>query len=106
MADVSRIPERAYEIIERTFWDRKPAVLALDCLKTDPHLSHFGLEQSLNATYRIGAQKTLYIGFGHERTHASWIEYIKQKQAVDMDIGPGFDGQTVQAESDGRVYLK
>lgn len=108
MADVSRIPEPTYKIIENAFKDTNPSILALDCLKTAPHLSHFGLEQSLEATYRINAEKTLYVGFGHERPHASWIEYIKENQSpeIDMAIEPGFDGQTVEVGGDGRVYNK
>ena len=107
MADVSGIPEETYKIIENAFRDRKPSILALDCLKTAPHLSHFGLAQSLEATDRINAQKTLYVGFGHERPHASWIEYIKEKQSsLKLDIGPGFDGQTLEVGGDGRVYQK
>ncbi|TIC22842.1 hypothetical protein E3Q12_02405 [Wallemia mellicola] len=106
MADVSRIPEESYKIIDNALEGKRPSILVLDCLKSQPHLSHFGLDQSLEASYRIKAKKTLFVGFGHERTHNSWIEHIDRNKSVDMDISPGFDGQVVEVDIEGNVETK
>ncbi|KAF8334087.1 uncharacterized protein EI90DRAFT_3015136 [Cantharellus anzutake] len=47
-------------------------LLILDCLRTSPHSSHFGLLQTLLTAHRIRPRRTYLVGFGHELTHAEW----------------------------------
>ncbi|KAF8334085.1 uncharacterized protein EI90DRAFT_3015134 [Cantharellus anzutake] len=44
----------------------------LDCLRTSPHSSHFGLLQALLTAHRLRPPRTYLVGFGHELTHAEW----------------------------------
>lgn len=66
--DASGIPEDSYNIIS----ELKLEVLIIDCLRPRAHKSHFGLAQSIEATRRINAPKTFFIGFAHDITHSDW----------------------------------
>ena len=66
--DASGIPEDSYKIISGLKLD----VLIIDCLRPRKHTSHFGLAQSIEATRRINAPKTYFIGFAHDITHDDW----------------------------------
>lgn len=68
ISDASDIPEDSYKIIGGL----KVDLLVLDCLRPREHTSHFGLAKSIEATRRINAPKTYFIGFGHNITHDDW----------------------------------
>ena len=68
ISDASGIPEDSYKIISELKLD----ILILDCLRPRVHTSHFGLAQSIEATRRINAPKTYFIGFAHDITHDDW----------------------------------
>lgn len=68
ISDASDIPEDSYKIIGGL----KVDLLVLDCLRPREHTSHFGLAKSIEATRRINAPKTYFIGFAHDITHDEW----------------------------------
>ncbi|CEL52305.1 Putative hydrolase C777,06c OS=Schizosaccharomyces pombe (strain 972 / ATCC 24843) GN=SPCC777.06c PE=4 SV=1 [Rhizoctonia solani AG-1 IB] len=105
MSDVSHIPEDAWKTIQ----SRSPAslslngsgsgheistqarykVLVVDCLKLEPHTSHFGLQGALDAAKQINAHRTYMVGFSHRITHDDWDtigEYIEGKNLDDVQL--------------------
>jgi phosphoribosyl 1,2-cyclic phosphodiesterase len=67
ISDVSAVPTAAW-----THLRPPPAVLVLDCLRPDPHTSHFGIVQAVDHARKIGARTTLLTGFSHEVAHEEW----------------------------------
>ncbi len=67
--DVSRIPPESYALLEGL------DVLVLDALQPRKHVTHFSLEEAIDAARRIGARQTLFThiahAMGHESTNAS-----------------------------------
>jgi hypothetical protein len=47
-------------------------LLVLDCLRPEPHTSHFGIIQAVEHARKIGAHRTLLTGFSHEVSHDEW----------------------------------
>ena len=68
ISDASEIPEDSYKVIDAL----KVDLLVLDCLRPREHTSHFGLAKSIQATRRINAPKTYWVGFAHDITHDDW----------------------------------
>jgi len=68
ISDASEIPEDSYKSIGAL----KVDLLVLDCLRPREHASHFGLAKSIEATRRINAPKTYFIGFAHDITNDDW----------------------------------
>ena len=48
----------------------------VDCLRLNPHTSHFGLKQAVAAVRRLGAKRSYLTGFGHEVTHEEYTEIL------------------------------
>jgi phosphoribosyl 1,2-cyclic phosphate phosphodiesterase len=63
--DVNGIPPESYERLAGL------DVLVLDCLRREPHATHFGLEEALEAATRIGARRTLFTHMSHDLDHAA-----------------------------------
>jgi phosphoribosyl 1,2-cyclic phosphate phosphodiesterase len=61
--DVSEIPEASYELL------RGLDVLVLDALQWKRHVTHFSVEQALEAAARIGARQTLFTHIAHALGH-------------------------------------
>jgi phosphoribosyl 1,2-cyclic phosphate phosphodiesterase len=61
--DVSFIPDET--------WPRLAGldVLILDCLRHEPHPTHFSLEEAVEAARRVGARRTLFTHMSHDLEH-------------------------------------
>ena len=83
--DVSRIPDESFALLEGL------DVLVLDALQYKPHVTHFNVEQAINAGRRIGARETRFThiahALGHEQTNAKLPERMRL----------AFDGERVTA---------
>lgn len=73
LSDVSHIPESAWPIILERKDDRPLPVCILDCLGLRRHTSHFGLDQTVEAARKIGAQRTYILGFSHAVSHDEYV---------------------------------
>jgi phosphoribosyl 1,2-cyclic phosphate phosphodiesterase len=73
--DVNRIPEESFELLEGV------EVLVLDALQYKPHVTHFSVEEALEAADRIGAKRTFFThiahALGHEGTNATLPEGVQ-----------------------------
>jgi hypothetical protein len=67
ISDVSAIPTNVWQHLAPP-----PALLVLDCLRPAPFTSHFGIHDAVESARRIGANKTLLIGFSHDLTQDEW----------------------------------
>lgn len=83
--DVSHIPEQSYPLLEDL------DVLVLDALQYKKHVTHFSVEQAIDAARRIGARQTLFTHIAHALPH----------DQTNRELPPGmqlaYDGQRISA---------
>lgn len=63
--DTNAIPPTSLERL------RNLDVLILDCLRPEPHPTHFSLEEAVEQARRIGARRTLFTHICHDLEHAA-----------------------------------
>ncbi len=80
ITDVSEIPNKSLELL--TGLD----VLLLDCLRHEPHYTHFGFDQSIEMAKKINAKETHLIHMTHS------FEYEALKNKLPKSIYAGYDG--------------
>ena len=136
ISDVSYIPEDAwsYLLAPRRLGgaEYSSPVFIVDCLRLNPHTSHFGLGQSIAAVRRLAARRSYLTGFGHEVSHGEYETILRavgseldQVQAGASDtesenvrkglelvgtgepsglwVRPAFDGLRIVVHPDGTV---
>ncbi len=85
--DVSRIPDESWSLL------RGLDVLILDALQHKKHVTHFNLEEAVDAAQKIAAGQTLFThiahGLGHEETNA----------ALPDGMRLAYDGERVTARA-------
>jgi phosphoribosyl 1,2-cyclic phosphodiesterase len=77
ISDVSAVPETAWRHLRPA-----PTVLVLDCLRSEPHTSHFGIKQAVACVREVGAPKNLLIGFNHEIAHEEWEHILPVAEGI------------------------
>lgn len=80
ITDVSEIPNKSLELLTNL------DVLLLDCLKYEPHYTHFGFDQSLEMAKKINAKETYLIHMTHS------FEYVDLKNKLPKSVYAGYDG--------------
>lgn len=60
VTDVSSIPEESFELLKGV------DTVVLGALRQEPHISHFSLEEAIEASNRIGARETYFIHMSHD----------------------------------------
>ncbi|KAH9968723.1 beta-lactamase-like protein [Russula dissimulans] len=124
LSDVSWISEEAWGVLDQiNDPSHQYAVAVVDCLRPDPHISHYGIKEAVNVARRINGKRTYLTGFGHEVSHEEYVtigEYVggkvvdnptvKEKYAIDLvDEGkniwlrPSRDGLRVDITGEGVV---
>lgn len=83
--DVSKIPEPSFDLLEGL------DVLVLDALQYKRHITHFSVEQAIEAARRIGAKQTLFTHIAHSLPHE-----LTNRELPD-GIRLAYDGQVVKA---------
>lgn len=90
MSDVSHIPDEEWtllmdppsrplvgEAIDTNVTDSSPkaryAVAVVDVLRPLPYISHFGIDQAVEAARRIGAHRNYMTGLTHPLSHNQWV---------------------------------
>ena len=63
--------------------------LIIDCLRNDPHYSHFNLKNVLDLVKVIKPEKTILTNLNHE------MDYNQLKKKLPNNITPAFDGMTL-----------
>ena len=83
--DVSRIPEESFPVLENL------DVLVLDALQYKKHVTHFSVEQAIEAARRIGAAQIYFTHIAHSLPHEI------TNRALPEGMRLAFDGQVVSA---------
>lgn len=83
--DVSCIPEESFPLL------RELDVLVLDALQYKKHVTHFSVEQAIEAARRIGAAETYFTHIAHSLSHEL------TNRALPPGMRLAFDGQVVRA---------
>lgn len=84
ITDVTVIPESTLDLMQGL------EVLALDCLRPQPHSTHLSMPQALDYALRIGARRTFFVHMGHE------LEHGEMERMLPADIRPAYDGLEVE----------
>ncbi len=87
VTDTSYIPARSLEQL------RGLSVLILDCLRLEPHGTHFNLDQALEVVSQVRPKKTYLTHLGHD------FEYAKWSRKLPKGVFLAYDGLTVRAKS-------
>ena len=80
ITDVTVIPDATLELL------RGLDVLALDCLRREPHSTHLCLPQAVEYALRIGARRTFFVHMGHE------LEHGETESGLPPGLRLAFDG--------------
>lgn len=83
--DVSLIPEPSFELLKGL------DVLVLDALQYKRHITHFSVEQAIEAARRIGAKRTLFTHIAHSLPHQ------QTNGELPDGIRLAYDGQVIRA---------
>lgn len=94
LSDVSHIPEDVWRMLlsispHGDLFHAAPPVLVLDCLRVQPHTSHLSIAQSVEVARRMKAQRTYWLGFGHELSHEEYVaigEVVGGKDPSEMEL--------------------
>ena len=90
ISDVSHIPDEAKPVV------RGSKLMIIDGLKPEPHRSHFGFSQSIDACNELMATpgNAYFTGLGHNMEHEEINKWIANQKVKDgLKIECGFDGQ-------------
>lgn len=85
--DVSFIPESSFALLADL------DVLVLDALQHKRHVTHFSVEQAVEAARRIGAKQTFFTHIAHSLSH----ELTNRALPDGMELA--YDGQVVKARA-------
>ena len=85
--DVSEIPETSFALLQDL------DVLVLDALQWKKHLTHFSVDEAIEAARRIGAKQTLFTHIAHALSH----EVTNAKLPARMRLA--YDGERVTARA-------
>lgn len=83
ITDCSYIPDESYELLEGV------SCVVIDALRHRPHVTHFTVEEAIEAVRRIGAERAYLTHICHELDH----EVLKRE--LPEGIFPGYDGLKV-----------
>ena len=125
LSDVSHIPDDIWAMFDNSPGGSVPPLFILDCLRPEPHPSHYGIAESVATARRMDAQRTYWTGFSHELTHEDWVAIgealggrtdIKEglrpvaRMALEKVEGsdsfwvrPSFDGLKISISRDGDI---
>ncbi len=67
------------------------SILILDCLRIEPHPTHFTLKQALMTAFELKPKKTYLTHLGHE------LDYSKESKKLPKNIFLAYDGLVIHA---------
>ena len=80
ITDVSEIPDSTISLLKGV------DLLLLDCLRFEPHFSHFGFKQSIEISQKINPKRTFFIHMTHD------IEYDAVSSDLPDNVYLAYDG--------------
>ena len=87
-SDVSAIPDQTWPLIEGV------SVFIVDALRYKPHVSHFSLDEALEAGRRLGVELLVLTHMHHD------LDYLTLLSRVPEGVVPAYDGLVIE---DGKV---
>lgn len=85
ITDVTVIPESTLDLMKGL------DVLALDCLRREPHSTHLCLDQSIAYAKRIGAKRTFFIHMTHD------LEHAQTESELPPELRLAYDGLVMES---------
>jgi len=85
ITDANQIPAPTYEKLKGT------KVMVLNALQREKHISHFNLEEALEAAHKIGAQQTYLIHLSHKLGKHKTIE-----KELPNSVALAYDGLSIE----------
>lgn len=82
-SDVSRMPEASWPLLEGV------ELFIVDALRYKPHVSHFSVDQAIEAARRIGARRTILTHMHHD------LDYRTLLRELPDGVEPAYDGLVV-----------
>jgi phosphoribosyl 1,2-cyclic phosphate phosphodiesterase len=64
--------------------------LVLDCLRLEPHPTHFNLDQALRTVEELKPRKTTLTHLGHDFDYSRWLKKLPK------DVFLAYDGLTIR----------
>ncbi|MCM5560133.1 MBL fold metallo-hydrolase [Pleomorphomonas sp. JP5] len=86
-SDVSAIPEESWPLIEGA------TVFVVDALRYKPHVSHFSVDQAIEAGRRVGAKLTVLTHMHHD------LDYRTLASELPAGVVPSFDGMVIENDA-------
>lgn len=77
--DVNYIPEESWPLLDDL------DVLILDCLRPQPHVTHFCLDEAIQVAERVGAKRTLFTHLSCRLEHEATNSYLPTGMEVAYD---------------------
>lgn len=87
-SDVSAVPDASWPLIEGA------EVFIVDALRYRPHVSHFSVDQAIEAGRRVGARLIVLTHMHHD------LDYRTLISDLPADVVPSFDGMVIEG---GRI---
>ena len=87
LTDCNRIPEESFALLSGL------DVLVIDALRERPHPTHFTLAEAIDASGRIGAERTWFTHMCHDLPHEATSARLPERMAL------AYDGLVVECES-------
>lgn len=84
--DVSEIPEASFDLLHDL------DVLILDALQWKRHVTHFSVEEAIEAARKIGAKQTLFTHIAHALGHAATNRQLPDRMRL------AFDGERISSK--------
>lgn len=69
------------------------SVLVLDCLRNEPHETHFTLDQALKTIEELNPKKTFLTHLGHD------FDYAKGRKMLPKGVSFAYDGLTINVQN-------
>jgi len=94
LTDCNRIPDDSWELLSGL------EVLVIDALRTQPHPTHFTLDEAIDASRRIGARRTYFTHMCHDLPHGTTSARLPEGMELAYDglvleVGSGRNAQAV-----------
>ncbi len=86
ITDCSAIPEESYPLLEGI------STLVIGALRDRPHITHFTVEEALEASRRIGALRTIFTHMCHD------LEHEELSSRLPDGAMPAYDGLSLEIE--------
>ena len=80
LSDCNKIPKKSFNLLKNLDY------LVIDCLRKNPHPSHFHFDETIRIAKKLSAKKTILTNL-----HVD-LDYQSLKKKLPKNIAPAYDG--------------